>query len=49
MFQNKIKVKNGTLLKEKTLGSLKPIMLRVPIQFDESKSSDHLSKYLFKS
>lgn len=31
-----------------TLGSLKPIMLRVSISFDESKSSNHLSKYLFK-
>lgn len=37
------------LPRENTLGSLKPIMLRVSIQFDESKSSNHLSKYLLKS
>lgn len=32
-----------------TLGSLKLIMLKVSVQFDESKSSNHLSKYLLKS
>lgn len=35
--------------RENTSGSLKPIMLRVSIQFDESKSSNHLPKYLLKS
>lgn len=49
MFQNIKNVKNGTVAEKKnTLGSLKPIMLRVSISFDESKSSNHLSKYLFK-
>lgn len=37
------------LPRENTLGSLKLIMLSVSIQFDESKSSNHLSKYLLKS
>lgn len=37
------------LPKKGTSGSLKPIMLRVFIQFDESKSSNHLSKYLLES
>lgn len=35
--------------RKKHIGSLKPIMLRVSIQFDESKPSNHLSKYLLKS
>lgn len=35
--------------RKNTLGNLKSIMLRVSIQFDESKSSNHLSKYLLKS
>ncbi len=37
------------LLRENILGSLKPIILRVSVQFDESKLSNHLSKYLLKS
>jgi hypothetical protein len=31
------------------LGSLKIIILSISIQFDEPKSSDHLSKYLLRS
>lgn len=32
-----------------TSGSLKHIILRTSIQFDESKSSNHLPKYISKS
>lgn len=37
------------LSRENTLGSLKLIMLRVSVQFDEFKLSNHLSKYSLKS
>lgn len=46
-MQRNLKMEQST--RENTLGSLNLIMLSVPVQFDESKSSNHLSKYLLKA
>ena len=49
MFQNINKLKNGTVAERKDVKKFKTYNVSVSIQFGESKSSNHLSKYLLKS
>lgn len=50
MFRNVNKLKNGTVSeRKKYIRKFKDYNVKSFYQFDESKSSNHLSKYLLKS